>query len=296
MQFFTICKLSVMGESLYSTMFSSPIISKLMTILDDDDDYWDQVFVMLIDQRYFTENLDPSSSEEEEEEPSDFGGISDSSRGDDLPTSITDQENPAYAKCGDKPFPAYKDIEFLTSKTMATGRSGFSSGTAAAPTIDSSSSSSPDPLIPTAVPTTAGASASGSGHSSAAKRPRSPQPANPPRKHASLSGGRRKKSDIVSDAVAEMVKLSKQKLDLVRQIYQNEVTNRPNIPTINACMSRVYNLPGMTDEQILAACDALTDDKNRQLFMTMNDKLAFMWVDRQVAMQNNLYKRYFPGM
>lgn len=76
-----------MGESLYSTMFSSPIIRKIMAILDDDDDYMDQVFVMLIAQGYFTENLDSSSSEEEEEEPSDFGGISES----DLRTSITDQ-------------------------------------------------------------------------------------------------------------------------------------------------------------------------------------------------------------
>nr|CAD1836389.1 unnamed protein product [Ananas comosus var. bracteatus] len=51
-------------------------------------------------------------------------------------------ENPTYAKCRDKLFPTYKDIAFLTAKTTATGRYGFSSGMAATPMIDSSSSSS----------------------------------------------------------------------------------------------------------------------------------------------------------
>nr|CAD1830010.1 unnamed protein product [Ananas comosus var. bracteatus] len=52
-------------------------------------------------------------------------------------------ENPAYAKCRDKPFPAYKDIAFLTAKSTATGRYDFLTGIAAVPTIDSSSSPSP---------------------------------------------------------------------------------------------------------------------------------------------------------
>nr|CAD1833523.1 unnamed protein product [Ananas comosus var. bracteatus] len=52
-------------------------------------------------------------------------------------------ENPAYVKCRDKPFPAYKDIAFLTAKTTATGRYDFSSGMPATPSIDSSSLSSP---------------------------------------------------------------------------------------------------------------------------------------------------------
>lgn len=52
----------------------------------------------------------------------------------------------------------------------------------------------------------------------------------------------------------------------------------------------------MTNEWVLAAGDALEDDKNRQFFMTMNGEFAFMWVDCQVDMQNILYKQYFSGM
>ncbi|XP_020110243.1 uncharacterized protein LOC109725462 [Ananas comosus] len=40
--------------SLYSTMFSSPVISNMMTILDEEDAYWEQVFVVLINQGYLT--------------------------------------------------------------------------------------------------------------------------------------------------------------------------------------------------------------------------------------------------
>nr|CAD1820273.1 unnamed protein product [Ananas comosus var. bracteatus] len=90
------------------------------------------------------------------------------------------RENSAYAKCRDKPFLAYKDIEFLSATTTATGRFGMSSQMPAA-TIDSSSSSSPgedDTIIgiiilrvfpsPPLVQPNVGTSASGSGHSSAA--------------------------------------------------------------------------------------------------------------------------------
>ncbi|XP_020081690.1 uncharacterized protein LOC109705367, partial [Ananas comosus] len=36
-------------------------------------------------------------------------------------------ENPAYAKCRDKAFPAYQAIEFLSGKATATGKHGFTS-------------------------------------------------------------------------------------------------------------------------------------------------------------------------
>lgn len=61
-------------------------------------------------------------------------------------------------------------------------------------------------------------------------------------------------------------------------------------------MYRVYNLSRITNEIILAAGDAFKDDKNRQVFMTINDELAFMWVDQQVAQKNLLYKQFFLGL
>lgn len=43
-----------MGELLYRSVFSSTILANRMTILDEDDNYWDRVFVLLIDQDYMT--------------------------------------------------------------------------------------------------------------------------------------------------------------------------------------------------------------------------------------------------
>nr|CAD1825810.1 unnamed protein product [Ananas comosus var. bracteatus] len=124
-------------------------------------------------------------------------------------------ENPAYARCRDKPFPAYDDMEFLIQNTTATGRYAFTSAVELPPIIESSSGSSPgeDDTIasigmaacnlssepfeagasgcarysncdeantsrspsPPVMPTTG---ASGSGHSSGSKRARSPEPSN----------------------------------------------------------------------------------------------------------------------
>nr|CAD1844174.1 unnamed protein product [Ananas comosus var. bracteatus] len=51
--------------------------------------------------------------------------------------------NPVYAKCRNKPFPAYNSIAFLCGSTVATGHYGMSSETMQPPTVVSSSSSSP---------------------------------------------------------------------------------------------------------------------------------------------------------
>nr|CAD1839494.1 unnamed protein product [Ananas comosus var. bracteatus] len=241
-------------------------------------------------------------------------------------------ENPAYAKCRDKPFAAYKDIEFLSGSTTATGRFAMSSQMPVA-TIDSSSSSSPgeeDTIMgvreislnylsprfepgsssspipenvpgnntsrsssPPLVPPNVGGSASGSGYSSAGKRPRSPQSSIPPKKQSASAAGRKKKSDIAGEAIVELVEIGKQKLDFVKHMYQQDTSNQSSIPSIEVCMERVYNLPGITDEQALAAGEALMNDKHRRLFMTMKDRLAIRWIERQVSLQDVLYKRNF---
>lgn len=130
------------------------------------------------------------------------------------------QENPAYAKFRDKPFPTYKDIEVLSGTSTAVGQFGMSS-LMTTQTIDSSSLSSlceddtvvgvrqlainflPDvfepgfsrsplhanvlgsntsrsPSPPLVQPNIRG-SASGSRHSSAGKRPCSPDASVPPK-------------------------------------------------------------------------------------------------------------------
>nr|CAD1837253.1 unnamed protein product [Ananas comosus var. bracteatus] len=155
------------------------------------------------------------------------------------------------------------------------------------------SSHSPSPHL---VQPTVGGSASGSRHSSAGKRPRSPPPSAQPRKHASSSDGRKKKSDLGAMALAEMVEIGKQKLELARKMYHHKVASRSTIPTIEVCMNGVYNIVGTTNVCALAAGDSLRDDKSRQLFMTMTDELAVVWINRQVDVHNVIYRPDFPGL
>nr|CAD1818405.1 unnamed protein product [Ananas comosus var. bracteatus] len=213
----------------------------------------------------------------------------------------------AYAKCRDKPFSVYKDIEFLSSTTTATGRFGIQiSLNFLPPRFEPGSSNSPMPEnvhgnnisrspSPPLVQPNVGGSASGSGHSPAGKRPRSPQASLPPKKQPSSSAGQREKSDITNEAIVEFVEIGKQKLAFVKHMYQQDSSNQANIPSIEECMERVYNLPGITDEQALAAGEALLNDKHRRLFMTMKDRLAIRWIERQVAVQDVLYKQNFLG-
>nr|CAD1824735.1 unnamed protein product [Ananas comosus var. bracteatus] len=225
------------------------------------------------------------------------------------------QENPAYARCRDKLFSAYKNIEFLTENTTASGGYAFTTAVETANTIESSSGSacniSPCPFklgssgyarnanddgtntsrspSPPVMRTTGVNTASGSGHSSGGNRARSPEPSKKQPQHASTSGGRKKKNDPRPSAMAEMVELGKHKLELVRQLCHTEMSSRLNIPSIEACMQRVYGMTRLSNEQILAAGDAFKEDKNRQLFMTLKDDLAFMWAERQLEHQNVLY-------
>nr|CAD1817739.1 unnamed protein product [Ananas comosus var. bracteatus] len=239
------------------------------------------------------------------------------------PTAWKRMENPAYAKCRDKPFPAYDDIDFLTQNTTASGRYGFTTVVDTPPTIESSSGSSPgEDDTPAGIrmsacdispyPFEAGTSrctrnanddgantsrspsppvmrttgASGSGHSSGSKRARSPERSNKQPQMASTSRGRKKKVDARASAMADMVEQGKEKLVLVRQLCQVELSSRADMPSQNQCMQRVYGMTGLSDDHILAVVDAFKEDKNRNAFMSLNDKHAKEWVERQLAQQN----------
>ncbi len=90
-----------------------------------------------------------------------------------------------------------------------------------------------------------------------------------------------------------MVQIGKDKFDFVRHMYHNELEGRRNTPSIADCMTRIYSLLGLTNDKVLVAGDALKEDKNRQLFMTINDDLTVMWVERQIAKENQLFRQFF---
>nr|CAD1844108.1 unnamed protein product [Ananas comosus var. bracteatus] len=138
--------------------------------------------------------------------------------------------------------------------------------------------------------------ASGSGHSSGSKRARSPERSNKQPQTASTSGGRKKKVDARASAMADMVEQGKEKLVWVRQLCQLELNKSANMPSQNQCMQRVYGMTGLSDDHILAVCDAFKEDKNRNAFMSLNNKLVEKWVERQLTQQNVIYRQLFPGL
>ncbi|XP_020101981.1 uncharacterized protein LOC109719619 [Ananas comosus] len=223
-------------------------------------------------------------------------------------------------------------MEFLTQNTTATGRYAFTSAVELPPIIESSSGSSPgeddtiagigmsacnlssDPFeaggsgcaryanfdeantsrspSPPVMPTTG---ASGSAHSSGSKRARSPERSNKQAQTASTSGGRKKKVDARTSAFLDIAEQGKEKLGWVRQLCQLELSKSTDMPSQNQCMQRVYGMTGLSDDDILVLCDAFKEDKNRNAFMSLNDKHARKWVEREIAQQNLYYRPSFPG-
>nr|CAD1828029.1 unnamed protein product [Ananas comosus var. bracteatus] len=246
-----------------------------------------------------------------------------------LPSSAL-VENPAYARCRDKPFPAYNDMEFLTQNTTVTGRYAFTSAVELPPIIESSSGSSPgeddtiagigmsacnlssDPFeaggsgcaryanfdeantsrspSPPVMPTTG---ESGSAHSSGSKRARSPERSNKQAQTASTSGGRKKKVDARTSAFLDIAEQGKEKLGWVRQLCQLEMSKSTDMPSQNQCMQRVYGMTGLSDDDILVLCDAFKEEKNCNAFMSLNGKHARKWVEREIAQQNLIYRPSF---
>nr|CAD1822875.1 unnamed protein product [Ananas comosus var. bracteatus] len=216
------------------------------------------------------------------------------------------------AVIADKPFPAYNSIAFLCGSTVATGHYGMSSETMQPPTVVSSSSSSPgeagtggnetggqcrssrSPTPPLGQPAVGGYT-SGSGHSSAGKRPRSPPPSAQTRKQCTFSVGRKKMSDLGAEALVEMVEIGKQRLEIAREMINIAKASQSTIPPIDVCMSRVYNLVGTTTIRAIAAGMSLRAESDRHLFMTLNDELALVWIDLQVGMHNLNHGPNFPG-
>nr|CAD1840450.1 unnamed protein product [Ananas comosus var. bracteatus] len=241
-----------------------------------------------------------------------------------IPTA-GDLKNSAYAKCRDKPFPAYKDIEFLSGKTTATGRHGFTTGMQSED-VRSMSSSSPGttaileqirksmagpsghgqtsgshqlPMAmspqnedgindatsysPTPTPVKSGNPhiTSASAHTSSGKRRRS----SPPSRKTTPTSTRKGKIENNSDCMQELVELGKKRLNIAERLLQREIDACPKLHSIEECMVRLNNIPGLSLEAILSACDAFKDERNRSMFMSMSGDILYMWIDRQVVMQ-----------
>lgn len=59
-------------------------------------------------------------------------------------------------------------------------------------------------------------------------------------------------------------------------------------------MERLTTVAHLSPDGLLAACEALKDERNRPIFMTLSGELLYMWIDRQISMQQ-LYATQRPA-
>ncbi|XP_020081683.1 putative nuclease HARBI1 [Ananas comosus] len=102
------------------------------------------------------------------------------------------------------------------------------------------------------------------------------------------TSNRRRKIDDRSEAMSELVQLGRKRTEIAETIMQRELQARPKVHSIEECMERLTTVAHLSPDGLLAACEALKDERNRPIFMTLSGELLYMWIDRQISMQQLL--------
>lgn len=129
---------------------------------------------------------------------------------------------------------------------------------------------------------------SASGHTLSMKRPRG-SPSNP----TPTSNRRRNNQDGRAQAIHDLVELGKKRTEIAQTIMERELQARPKVHSIEECMDRLRNVAHLSPDGLFAVCEALKDERNRPIFMSLNGDMLYMWIDRQIAMQQ-LYAAQRP--
>ncbi|OAY67697.1 hypothetical protein ACMD2_17708 [Ananas comosus] len=64
-------------------------------------------------------------------------------------------------------------------------------------------------------------------------------------------------------------------------MLQRELDARPKVHSIENCMARLNDVPRLSLEAIISTCEALKDELNRSIFMSLSGDILYMWIERQ---------------
>nr|CAD1835291.1 unnamed protein product [Ananas comosus var. bracteatus] len=191
--------------------------------------------------------------------------------------------NPQYAKCRDKPFPAYPILKLFFVKSSASRQSqmnamagdfsdkgeGCSSSSFRSSEKNASSQKPKDIPLPYAsnkedADDDDNASASDDGSSS------------------SQSG----RTSAVSKALEELVEIGRRQQEIAKELLNRQLAAMPKVYSIEQCMLKLKTLRNMSSEAFLSVCDAFRDEHDRCIFMNLKGPILHAWIDRKVAMHS----------
>lgn len=109
-----------------------------------------------------------------------------------------------------------------------------------------------------------------SDHTSSSKRRRS----SPPLRKTTPTSSCKVQADVTSDSIHELVEFGKKRLNIAERMLQRELDARPKVHSLEECMARINDVPRLSLEAILSACEALKDERNRTIFMSLRVRLV----------------------
>ncbi|KAK1274651.1 hypothetical protein QJS04_geneDACA013291 [Acorus gramineus] len=101
--------------------------------------------------------------------------------------------------------------------------------------------------------------------------------------HVDLADGfkRKRKSTTTDDLLAQLVDIGRQKLEIDRAYLERDIASKPTLYTLKECLVHLLSYSNLSDDCTLGATEALKDEQNRIIFMTLKEDMRIPWIERQ---------------
>ncbi|XP_072962805.1 uncharacterized protein [Typha angustifolia] len=193
--------------------------------------------------------------------------------------------NPQFAKCRDKPFPAYPILKLFFVKdtsnqsqmdAMAVDLSDIGEDSSSSHSLSEKNASNEKQKDRTAP-----VASNNKGNDASASDDVS-------------SSGLSERTFVVSRALEELVEIGRRQQEIASELLNQEIAFRPKSYSIEQCISKLKSLRNISSEAFLAACEAFQDKHDRCVFMNLKGPVLRAWIDRKFAMHSIYHQPIQP--
>lgn len=93
------------------------------------------------------------------------------------------------------------------------------------------------------------------------------------------------KSLSITKALEELVELSRRQQEIIQDILTQELSFGPKPYTTEQCIAKLKTVRNLSAQAFLAACEAFRDKHERRVFMSLEGKTMYAWIEKAVLMQ-----------
>ncbi|KAF3321066.1 L10-interacting MYB domain-containing protein [Carex littledalei] len=201
--------------------------------------------------------------------------------------------NPQYAKCRERPCPEYPILKLFFTKN-ATNQTQLDAMAVELTDKDEGSSSSlrlPEKSTPNHHPHYS--------NNTPPPPPPHPAPSPPPPRYPTTneynctynelddnsSSEITEKSLNITKALEELVELSRRQQEIIQDILTQELSFGLKPYSTEQCIAKLKTVRNLSAQAFLAVCEAFRDKHERRVFMSLEGKTLYAWIEKAVLMQ-----------